>query len=88
MLDAFDFGQHLFHRHGNEVLDFGRARARKRHEDIGKRHVDLGFFFARRDSDGEHAHQQAGNGQQRRYLRVLELACQRTRQAQRLVLDH
>ena len=74
MFHTLDFCQHLLHRHGNQVFDLVRTRAGKRHENIGKSDVDLRLFFARRHDDCEQAHEHTGQREQRRDLRILELA--------------
>src|SRR5690606_33926523 len=72
MLDAFDLREHLFHRHGNDVLDLSCARAGERHEHVRERHVDLRLFLPRRDEHGEEPEQEACDRKERRQLRVLK----------------
>ena len=63
MFDAIDFGKNLFGRCGDQVFDFAGRGARIGDKNIGKGDIDLGFFFAWCNNDGEQTQQQADQRQ-------------------------
>ena len=65
MLDTGDARKHLLAGARHQRLDVARRRARKRHQHVGHRHVDLWLFFLGSDQGGEHPEQQEHQRNQR-----------------------
>ena len=83
MLDADNFGQHLFRRRAHHLFDLGGGRAGKRNEHVGEGDIDLWLFLARRNQHREYPEQQRDQNQQRGHLRLQKRLRQPSRRSER-----
>jgi len=72
VLDPVDLPEELLERGRNQLLDFGRTRARELHENVRHGHGDLRILFPRRGDQCERAQAERDDGQQDREVRLQE----------------